>query len=90
MPGPIRAETRTAAMEMHVTTAKYDKDYLYQRAAAQLELAERTENPAAVAAHYTIAQTYLDLIGDEIVAEARAASDGLRRVSNYDEARPAA
>lgn len=72
----------TVATEIDVT--EDDKTYYYQRAAAQLELAERTDNPAAVAAHYRIAQTYLNRYGEELIAEARAIGTGLRAVAGND------
>ena len=40
--------------------------YLIQRAEVEIELAQRAEHPKAVAAHYQLAQAYLD----------RAYSDG--------------
>ncbi len=58
-----------------------DADYYYRRAEAQLELAEQSENPAAVAAHVAIAERYLDMCGDGLIEEARAATDGLRPVA---------
>ena len=39
-----------------------DRDYYQKRAAAELELAVRSENPAAVKSHYTLAGYYLDRI----------------------------
>lgn len=48
-------------MEPAVTLPADDLDYYHRRAAAQLELAQRTELTAAVAAHMTIAERYLDL-----------------------------
>lgn len=38
-----------------------DDDYFNRRAEIQLELAQKTEHPAAVAAHYAIANHYLEL-----------------------------
>lgn len=37
-----------------------DMDYFQRRAAAQLELAQRTDHSAAVMAHVTIAEKYLE------------------------------
>ena len=48
-------------MECIVTLPAEDLDYYHRRAAAQLELAQRTELPVAVAAHMAIAERYLDL-----------------------------
>ena len=39
-----------------------DRDYYQKRAAAELALAVRSENPAAVKSHYTLAGHYLDRI----------------------------
>ncbi|WP_342657624.1 hypothetical protein NPJ82_13125 [Sphingomonas sp. NY01] len=39
-----------------------DKDYFYQRAEAELQLAQRATHPAAVRAHYIIANHYLDRV----------------------------
>lgn len=41
-----------------------DEDCLYfvQRAEAEIELAQRAEHPKAVAAHYHLAQSYLDRV----------------------------
>ena len=44
-----------------MTLPAEDLDYYHRRAAAQLELAQRTELSAAVAAHMAIAERYLDL-----------------------------
>ncbi|WP_085809067.1 hypothetical protein [Sphingomonas sp. TZW2008] len=54
-----------------------DKDYFYRRAELELEMAQRTEHPEAVKAHYTIASYYLDKVyndTDEAAADP-AASD---------------
>ncbi len=43
-----------------------DKDYFYRRAEAELEMAQQTEVPQAVQAHYTMASLYLDKVyGDD-------------------------
>lgn len=44
-----------------------DEDCLYfvQRAEAEIELGQRAEHPNAVAAHYHLAQSYLDLVYPE-------------------------
>jgi hypothetical protein len=39
-----------------------DRDYYQARAAAELELASRSENPAVVKCHYLLAGHYLDRI----------------------------
>lgn len=39
-----------------------DKEYFYKRAENELEMAQRTENAAAVKAHYTLASYYLDKV----------------------------
>ena len=39
-----------------------DKEYYYRRAESELEMAQRTENPEAVKAHYTLAGYYLDKV----------------------------
>lgn len=39
-----------------------DKEYYYKRAESELEMAQRTEVPAAVKAHYTLAGYYLDKV----------------------------
>ncbi|QNE32015.1 hypothetical protein F1C10_08735 [Sphingomonas sp. NBWT7] len=54
-----------------------DKDYFYRRAELELEMAQRTEHPEAVKAHYTIASYYLDKVysdADDAVIDP-AASD---------------
>jgi hypothetical protein len=40
-------------------------DYLYRRAEVELRMAENAAGPAAVKAHYELAQLYLDRIRDE-------------------------
>jgi hypothetical protein len=42
--------------------AEPDKDYLEQRAEAELALAQAASHPAAVRAHYLLASFYLDRI----------------------------
>ncbi|MBB4086025.1 hypothetical protein ACLN6N_14815 [Sphingomonas carotinifaciens] len=44
-----------------------DKDYFYQRAEAELQLAQRATHPAAVRAHYIIANHYLDRVYSQSV-----------------------
>lgn len=39
-----------------------DKEYFYRRAEAELQMAQSTEVPAAVKAHYTLAGFYLDRV----------------------------
>ncbi|ONF96657.1 hypothetical protein [Sphingomonas jeddahensis] len=39
-----------------------DKEYYYQRAESELEMAQRAEVPEAVKAHYTLAGYYLDKV----------------------------
>lgn len=47
-----------------------DTDYLANRAERQLELAQQSEDPTVVAAHYAIANAYLDRMADiETAAE---------------------
>ncbi len=54
-----------------------DKEYYYRRAESELEMAQRTENPEAVKAHYTLAGYYLDKVYNDdaaaIVASGEAA-----------------
>lgn len=52
-----------------------DTEYLASRAERQLELAQLSDDPAVVAAHYTIADTYLERIAAEAEAEPEAAAD---------------
>lgn len=42
-----------------------DKEYYYRRAESELEMAQRTEVPEAVKAHYTLAGYYLDKVYNE-------------------------
>ena len=39
--------------------------YFIERAEAEIELAQRAEHPKAVAAHYRLAQSYLDIVYGE-------------------------
>ena len=39
-----------------------DERYFYERAAEELRLAQQSDNPAAVAVHYELAERYLDRI----------------------------
>ena len=43
-----------------MTSLEIDEDYFYQRAETELELAQKATHPAAVRAHYIIANHYLD------------------------------
>jgi hypothetical protein len=40
----------------------YDTDYYYERAEAELEMAQKARQPEAVKAHYTLAGYYLDRV----------------------------
>ena len=42
-----------------------DTEYFYRRAEAELEMAQKTEVPQAVQAHYTLASAYLDRVYGE-------------------------
>ncbi len=42
-----------------------DTEYFYRRAEAELEMAQKTEVPQAVKAHYTLASAYLDRVYGE-------------------------
>ncbi|WP_156347072.1 hypothetical protein [Sphingomonas sp. Leaf33] len=57
--------------------ASVDFDYYQRRAEAQLELAQKSIEPAAVAAHVTIAERYLELCEPARLAEV-AEHDGPR------------
>jgi hypothetical protein len=51
-----------------------DSLYFMQRAEVEIALAQRAEHPEAVAAHYFLAQSYLDLVygdGSKEAAEVR-------------------
>ncbi|MET4896285.1 hypothetical protein RN629_03810 [Sphingomonadaceae bacterium jetA1] len=43
-----------------MTSPEFEEDYFYQRAETELELAQKATHPAAVRAHYIIANHYLD------------------------------
>ena len=43
-------------------------DYLQGRAEAELEMAQRCESPEATAAHYQLAEAYLERIGAQMEA----------------------
>lgn len=45
-----------------MTPPEIDEDYFYQRAETELELAQKATHPAAVRAHYIIANHYLDRV----------------------------
>ena len=45
-----------------MTSPEIDEDYFYQRAETELELAQKATHPAAVRAHYIIANHYLDRV----------------------------
>jgi HEPN domain-containing protein len=52
--------------------SSHEMSYLEQRAESQLELARRATHPAAVRAHYQLAEMYLDkLYGEATGAVAR-------------------
>lgn len=53
-----------------------DKEYYYQRAESELEMAQRTEVPEAVKAHYTLAGYYLDKVYNDAETDL-AASNGM-------------
>jgi hypothetical protein len=42
-----------------------DRDYYARRVVAELDLAHRSENPAAAEVHFMLATLYLDLIGGD-------------------------
>lgn len=47
-----------------------EKSYFYTRAEAELKMAQRSDHPAVVKAHYTMAGHYLDKVyGNELVQE---------------------
>lgn len=47
-----------------------DKSYFYIRAEAELRMAQRSDHPAVVKAHYTMAGHYLDKVyGSDIVKD---------------------
>ena len=41
-----------------------EKDYFYTRAEAELERSQQATHPAAVHAHYALANLYLDVVYD--------------------------
>ncbi len=45
-----------------MSSVRDDKEYYYRRAESELEMAQRTEIPEAVKAHYTLAGYYLDKV----------------------------
>jgi len=54
-----------------------DKEYYYRRAESELEMAQRTENPEAVKAHYTLAGYYLDKVYNDDAAAIMASNDAM-------------
>lgn len=44
------------------TKDKNDRDYFYERAEAELILAQAATHPAAVTSHFALAENYLDLV----------------------------
>ena len=61
--------------------AEIDKDYLEERAEAELTLAQAAAHPAAVRAHYLLAGLYLDRLycvedGDAVLGQQPLASTG--------------
>ena len=48
-----------------ISVSDEDCVYFLQRAEAETELAQRAEHPKAVAAHFHLAQSYLDLVFGE-------------------------
>ncbi len=60
-----------------MTNVSVDFDYYQRRAEAQLELAQKSVEPAAVAAHVAIAERYLEICGPARLAEL-AEHDGPR------------
>jgi hypothetical protein len=57
-----------------VISVNDDKEYYYKRAESELEMAQRTEVPEAVKAHYTLAGYYLDKVYND---EANATSPSI-------------
>lgn len=51
-----------------------DKEYYYQRAETELEMAQRTEVPEAVKAHYTLAGYYLDKVYNDAEVDLSASA----------------
>lgn len=60
-----------------VSVALEDFDYYHRRAEAQLELAQKSAEPAAVAAHVAIAERYLEMCEPDRLREC-AAQEGPR------------
>ena len=52
-----------------------DRDYFYRRAEIELEMAQRTEIPAAVKAHYMLAGYYLDKVYSDAAPAANDAGE---------------
>jgi hypothetical protein len=50
-------------------------DYLYRRAEMELRMAQNAASPAAVKAHYELAQLYLDRVRDEGVGRERVRAE---------------
>ncbi len=44
------------------TQDENDRDYFYERAEAELILAQAATHPAAVTSHFALAENYLDLV----------------------------
>ena len=57
-----------------MSSVKDDKEYYYRRAESELEMAQRTEIPEAVKAHYTLAGYYLDKVYNDEAAAAHILS----------------
>jgi len=58
-----------------MTSPEIDEDYFYQRAETELELAQKATHPAAVRAHYIIANHYLDRVYNQPGAEVIEAAE---------------
>jgi hypothetical protein len=58
-----------------VSSVDDDKEYYYRRAESELEMAQRTEVPEAVKAHYTLAGYYLDKVYNDEAGAAPAPFD---------------
>lgn len=56
-----------------------DKEYYYRRAESELEMAQRTEVPEAVKAHYTLAGYYLDKVYNDDATVTRPTHDAIGR-----------
>ena len=57
-------EAMRAQWRVLLSMNKDDAAYFYQRAEAELEMAQTAEHPAAVKAHYLLATHYLDSLHD--------------------------